>query len=67
MTVQKKIYTPKRRGQWRIEVEGEENDAHIRAFGIVPKNIRMAVDRKENTGMKNTFANLCFVAGILTE
>lgn len=64
---QKKIYTPKRRGQWRIEVEGEENDAHIRCFGNVPKDVRKSVELKENCGLKNTFKGLCMIATLLTE
>lgn len=67
MTIQKKIYTPKRRGQWRIEVEGDDLDAHIRCFGIVPRDVRKSVELKENCGLKNTFKGLCMLATLLTE
>jgi hypothetical protein len=67
MRQEKKIYTPKRRGQWRIEVTGDDNDAHIRAFGNVPKDVRKSVELKENCGLKNTFKGLCMLATLLTE
>lgn len=67
MMQDKKIYTPKRRGQWRIEVTGDENDAHIHAFGNVPKDIKKSVELKENCGLKNTFKGLCMLATLLTE
>lgn len=67
MNSNKNIYTPKRRGQWRIEVTGDENDAHIHAFGNVPKDIKKSVELKENCGLKNTFKGLCMLATLLTE
>lgn len=67
MTSNKRIFKAKCRGQWRIEVEGSENDAHIRCFGNVPKDVRKSVELKENCGLKNTFKGLCMLATLLTE
>ena len=67
MKQDKKIYTSKRRGQWRIEVTGDDSDAHIHAFGNVPKDVRKSVELKENCGLKNTFKGLCMLATLLTE
>lgn len=60
----KRVFTG-RRNAYRIEVVGPEKDAHIHAYGIVPKNVRRVIDAKENSGMKNTRMNLEFIATIL--
>ena len=60
-------YYPAKSGKWRIEISGTEDDAHIRAFGNVPKDVRKSVELKENCGLKNTFNDLCMLATLLTE
>ena len=59
------FYHPKR-GHWKLEVSGEKDDAHIHAYGVVPKDIRIAVERKESSGLKNSFAGLELIAALLT-
>lgn len=47
-------------------MSGEKDDAHIHAYGVVPKDIKIAVDRKESSGFKNSFAGLELIAALLT-
>ena len=62
----KKIFTPKKKGGWQIVVEGKENEAHIRCTGKAPFAVTKAVDAKEGSGFINTFDSLCHLAGLLT-
>lgn len=55
-----------RKGNWKLEVIGEPNDAHIHAYGVVPRDIKVTVERKECSGFKNTFAELEHLATLLT-
>ena len=59
------FYHPKK-GLWKLEVSGTKEDAHIHAYGVVPKDIRIAVERKESSGYKNSFAGLELIAALLT-
>ena len=63
--MQSVFYHPKK-GHWKLEVSGEKDDAHIHAYGVVPKDIRIAVERKESSGFKNSFKSLEFIATQLT-
>ena len=63
--MQTKFFHPKK-GHWKLEVSGEPTDAHIKAYGVVPKDIKIAVTRKEECGFKNTFVSLEWFAGLLT-
>lgn len=60
-----KFFHPKR-GHWKLEVSGEPKDAHIKAYGVVPKDVRIAVTKKEECGFRNTFVALEWFAGLLT-
>lgn len=55
-----------RRGHWRIEVSGEDKDAHIHAFGQVPRDVKKSIELKEGCGFKSTFKSLEFIATQLT-
>lgn len=57
---------PSKNGKWRIIVEGEPNEAHIRCTGAVPKDVKLSILRKEESGYKNTFVSLEYLAGMLT-
>jgi hypothetical protein len=54
-----------RKGNWKLEVIGETDDAHIHAYGVVPRDIKVSVERKENSGFRNTFAELERLAQLL--
>ena len=41
---------PSKNGKWRIIVEGDPTDAHIRCTGLVPKDVKLSVARKEESG-----------------
>lgn len=58
-------YFQSKKGNWKIEVSGEENSAHIKCTGAVPTDVRHSVELKENSGMVNTFKNLEFIAKML--
>jgi hypothetical protein len=47
-------------------VIGDPDDAHIHAYGVVPRDIKVSVERKEKSGFRNTFAELERFAQILT-
>lgn len=57
---------PSTNGKWRIIVEGDPTDAHIRCTGLVPKDVKLSVARKEESGYRNTFVSLEYLAGMLT-
>lgn len=57
---------PSKNGKWRIIVEGDPTDAHIRCTGLVPKDVKLSVARKEESGYMNTFVSLEYLAGMLT-
>ena len=63
--MERKIYHA-RRGNWRIEVTEDASGAHIRAVGLVPKDVKKSVELKENSGLKNSFGGLCLLASMLT-
>lgn len=48
--------------KWRIIVEGDPTDAHIRCTGLVPKDVKLSVARKEESGYRNTFVSLEYLA-----
>lgn len=52
-------------GKWRIIVEGDPTDAHIRCTGLVPKDVKLSVARKEESGYRNTFVSLEYLASQL--
>ena len=56
---------PSKNGKWRIIVEGDPTDAHIRCTGLVPKDVKLFVARKEESGYRNTFVSLEYLAGQL--
>lgn len=58
---------PSKDGKWRVIVEGEPKEAHIRCTGIVPKDVKLSVLRKEESGYKNSFVNLEYIAIMLTK
>jgi hypothetical protein len=58
-------YYPAKSGKWRIIVEGDPTDAHIRCTGLVPKDVKLSVARKEESGYRNTFVSLEYLAGQL--
>ena len=58
------FYHPKK-GHWKLEVSGTKEDAHIHAYGVVPRDIKIAVERKESCGYKNTFSGLELLAQLL--
>lgn len=51
--------------KWRIIVEGAPTDAHIRCTGLVPKDVKLSVARKEESGYRNTFVSLEYLASQL--
>lgn len=55
-----------RKGNWKLEVIGNPDDAHIHAYGVVPRDIKVSVERKEKSGFRNTFAELERFAQLLT-
>ena len=57
---------PSTNGKWRIIVEGEPKDAHIRCTGAVQKDVKLSILKKEESGYKNTFVSLEYLAGMLT-
>lgn len=63
--MQTKFFHPKK-GHWKLEVSGEPTDAHIHAYGVVPRDIKVSVERKEKSGFRNTFAELERFAQLLT-
>ena len=56
---------PSNNGKWRIIVEGDPTDAHIRCTGLVPKDVKLSILRKEESGYKNTFVSLEYLARML--
>lgn len=64
--MQTKFFHPKK-GHWKLEVSGEPTDAHIKAYGVVPRDIKISVTRKEESGYRNTFVSLEYLAEILTK